>query len=313
MMDRPLVAILGPTASGKTELALRVAEAYSGEIVNCDSLQMYRDLDIGTAKTAASFRRGIPHHLFDVLNPEKSYSAGEYARVAREVIANISFRGHLPVVVGGTGFYFRALLDGLPDLPPRDESIRLRLAGRDLHRMLRRLDPGAARRIHPRDTQKLTRALEVRLLTGAALPPSSCAVPLEGYRTLQIGLAPVRELLVQAIATRTREMFQAGLIDEVRGLLASGLTGSEKAFESLGYQQAVLYLRGELSLEQAILSTEIETRQYAKRQLTWFRRDARVRWLVGFGSDAEVAAQGRDWVREFIESGDARPGNGTRG
>ncbi len=299
-MNRPLVAILGPTASGKTELALRVAGTHSGEIVNCDSLQMYRGLDIGTAKTAALLRRGIPHHLFDVLNPEKSYSAGDYARAAREVIADITVRGRLPVVAGGTGFYFRALLDGLPALPPRDETIRARLAGRELHPLLQRLDPDTARRIHPRDTQKLTRALEVRILTGGPLPPPSSAAPLEGYRTLQIGLAPDRERLVEAIAARTREMFRAGLVDEVRGLLASGLTGSEKPFESLGYKQAVLYLRGELALEEAIASTEIETRQYAKRQSTWFRRDPRVRWLEGFGSEPKVVAQGLDWVREFL-------------
>jgi tRNA dimethylallyltransferase len=301
-MDRPLIAILGPTASGKTELALRVAEEHSGEIVNCDSLQMYRGLDIGTAKTAASHRRGIPHHLFDVLDPEKSFSAGDYSRAAREVIASIADRGRLPVVVGGTGFYLRALLDGLPSLPPRDESIRARLAGRELHPLLQRLDPVAARKVHPRDTQKLTRALEVRLLTGAPLPDPSSAEPLEGYRTLQIGLAPDRELLVQAIETRTREMFRAGLIEEVRGLQANGLTGSEKAFESLGYKQAVLHLRGKFSLEDAITSTEIETRQYAKRQLTWFRRDPRVQWLTGFGSDPEVIAQGLGWVREFNRS-----------
>jgi tRNA dimethylallyltransferase len=203
------------------------------------------------------------------------------------------------VVVGGTGFYFRALLDGLPSLPPRDESIRARLAGRDLHRLLRRLNPEAAQAIHPRDTQKLTRALEVRLLTRAPLPARSSGPRLEGYRVLQIGLAPDRARLVEAIAIRTRRMFDAGLVDEVRGLLAKGLTGSEKPFESLGYKQALQHLRGELSLEDAIASTEIETRQYAKRQVTWFRRDARVRWLEGFGSELEVVAQCLAWVREF--------------
>jgi len=169
-----------------------------------------------------------------------------------------------------------------------------------LHRLLRRLDPEAARNIHPRDVQKLTRALEVRLLTRAPLPEQSSAIRLEGYRMLAIGLAPDRATLVEAIARRTQEMFQAGLVDEVRDLLAGGLTGSEKPFESLGYKQAILHLRGELSLEDAMSSTEIETRQYAKRQLTWFRRDPRVRWLEGFGSDAEVVAQSLAWVREFL-------------
>jgi tRNA dimethylallyltransferase len=304
-MDRPLVAILGPTASGKTELALRVAEECSGEIVNCDSLQLYRGFDIGTAKMAASLRRGIPHHLFDVLEPEKSYSAGDYARTAREVLADISSRGRMAVVVGGTGFYFRALLDGLPSLPPRDEAIRSRLTAREtrrpgsLHRVLQRLDPASGGNIHPRDTQKLTRALEVRLLTRAPLPPPSSSEPLEGYRILQVGLSPDRELLVQAIATRTRRMFETGLIGEAQGLLEKGLTGSEKPFESLGYKQALQHLRGELPLEEAIAATEIQTRQYAKRQLTWFRRDSRIRWLHGFGGEPEVIAQCLAWIREL--------------
>ena len=297
-MSPLLIVILGPTASGKTELALQIAGKFSGEIVNCDSLQLYRGFDIGTAKTAPSLRRGIPHHLFDVLDPKKSYSAGDYARAAREVVADVSLRGRLPVVVGGTGFYLRALLEGLPDLPPRDEALRARLVEREgrrtgsLHRVLQRLDPAAAEKVHVRDVQKVMRALEVRLLMGAPRTDQSFATPLKGYRILQIGLAPDRARLVEAIGIRTREMFQAGLIDEVSGLLANGLTGSEKPFESLGYKQALLHLRGELSLEDAITSTEIETRQYAKRQLTWFRRDAEVHWLLGFGTEPDVIAEG---------------------
>ena len=166
-MKHPLVAIVGPTASGKSELALRVAAAFSGEIVNCDALQLYRGFDIGTAKTPAQARRGIPHHLFDVLDPKTGFSAGDYARAAREAIASISARGRLPVVVGGSGFYLRGLLEGLPALPARDESLRTRLSAREqrrpgaLHRLLRRLEPAAAARIHPRDTQKVIRALEI--------------------------------------------------------------------------------------------------------------------------------------------------------
>jgi tRNA dimethylallyltransferase len=303
---RPLIAIVGPTASGKSDLALAIAERNSGELVNCDSLQLYRGFDVGTAKTPAVSRRGISHHLFDVLEAQKRFSAGDYARAARQVIENISRRGALTILVGGTGFYVRALLDGLPSLPRRDAELRVRLAEREqrrpgsLHRLLRRLEPTSASAIHPRDVQKLTRALEIRILTGAALPPQSSASPLEGFRTLQIGLAPDRALLNEAIAQRTRAMFQSGLIEEVRGLLASGLTGAEKPFESLGYKQTLQHIRGELSLEAAINSTEIETRQYAKRQMTWFRRDTRIHWITGFGSDPGVQSQAMDLIDRFL-------------
>ncbi len=191
---KPLLALVGPTASGKSELALRIAENFSGEIVNCDAVQLYRGFDIGTAKTPTSSRSGIPHHLFDVLDPTMSFSAGDYARAARAAIAETSSRGFLPIVVGGTGFYLRALLDGLPSLPSRDESLRRRLARREqrktgsLHRLLRRLEPSAAERIHPRDVQKTTRALEIRLLTGASLPPPAEGRPMQGFRILAIGL-----------------------------------------------------------------------------------------------------------------------------
>lgn len=309
-MKHPLVAIVGPTASGKSELALRLATAFSGEIVNCDALQLYRGFDIGTAKTPAAGRRGIPHHLVDVLDPTMSFSAGDYARAAREIIAGISSRGHLPLVVGGTGFYLRALIDGLPALPGRDEPLRERLSAREqrrpgaLHRLLRRLEPSAAARIHPHDVQKLTRALEIRLLTRAALPAPSTASSLEGFRLFQIGLAPERSMLAEAIAARTRHMFEAGLVEEVRQLLKQGFSGDEKPFESLGYRQALAHLRGQMSLEQAVTSTEIETRQYAKRQLTWFRgtsqRDARITWFQGFGSDPAVAEAGLEAVRKFL-------------
>ncbi len=302
--------IAGPTASGKSDLALRAAEIFAGEIVNADAVQLYRGFDIGAAKTPAAARRGIPHHLFDTLDPRTTFSAGDYARAAREAIAEISARGHLPVVVGGSGFYLRGLLDGLPALPGRDEPLRERLSRREqrrpgsLHRLLRRLEPSAAARIHPRDVQKVTRALEIRLLTGTSLPIPAAASPLEGFRVLQIGLAPERAQLAEAIAARTRRMFESGLVEEVRQLLAQGLTGEEKPFESLGYKQVLAHLRGRMTLEQAIAATEIETRQYAKRQQTWFRgiskNDPRMVWLAGFGSDAAVAEAGLDAIRKFL-------------
>lgn len=309
-VDRPLVAIVGPTASGKSELALKVAEAFAGEIVNCDALQLYRGFDIGTAKTPIDSRHGIPHHLLDALDPRMSFSAGDYARAAKEIISGISSRGHLPLVVGGTGFYLRALLEGLPALPGRDHLLREKLSQREqlrpgtLHRLLARLEPASAARIHPRDIQKTTRALEIRLLTGAALPAPTVAVPLTGFRVFQIVLAPERSLLADAIATRTRQMFAAGLVEEVRGLLAQGLTGEEKPFESLGYKQALAHLRGQISLEQAVEFTTIETRQYAKRQLTWFRgsskRDAQIHWFTGFGSDPAIAQTCLEALGKFL-------------
>jgi tRNA dimethylallyltransferase len=302
----PLVAIAGPTGSGKSALALRLSPAFSGEIVNCDSLQLYRGFDIGTAKTPAAARGGIRHHLLDVLDPSTRYSAGEYGRAARSVVAEITSRGHLPVIVGGTGFYLRALLDGLPTLPEREEPLRDRLGARELrrpgslHRLLTRLEPPAAARIHARDVQKTMRALEVRLLTRAALPPRDAAEPLQDYVPLILGLAPERSRLVEAIAVRTRRMFAEGLLDEVRGLLAHGCTGAEKPFESLGYKQALAHVQGRLPLEDAIEQCEIETRQYAKRQLTWFRRDPRVRWLRGFGDEPAIVQSALDAVREFL-------------
>lgn len=299
----PIVAVIGPTGSGKSPLALRLAEEFSGEIVNCDSLQLYRGFDVATAKVPLHLRREIPHHLIDVLDPTQVYSAGDYARDARRVIAEISARGNLPVVAGGTGFYLRALLHGLPELPARDAALRDRLAQRETSRLssiLQRLDPMAAGRIHPRDRQKLIRALEIRLLTGHSAPSSDSADPLPGYRTIVLGLDPDRAALHKILDARTREMFRSGLIEEVERFLHSGATGEEKPFESLGYKQALAHLRGAISLEDAIASTQIETRQYAKRQWTWFRRDPSVIWIPGFGDSLEVINRSLALVQEFL-------------
>jgi tRNA dimethylallyltransferase len=292
-----LATVVGPTGSGKSALALCLAQQYGGEIVNCDSLQLYRGFDIGTAKTPPGERRGVPHHMFDVLAPQESYSAGEYAREARKAIAEIAGRGRLPIVVGGTGFYLRALLEGLPVLPGRDEPLRERLLERErlrqgrLHRLLSRLEPAAAARIHANDVQKTMRALEVRLLTRQSLPPPAEAHALEGYKVIKLGLDPDRAALQQRLEDRTRAMFAYGLLEEVRGLLAARATGNEKPFEALGYKQALLHLRGALTLKQAVESTIIETRQYAKRQRTWFQRDPDIRWLSGFGDDPQIIAE----------------------
>ena len=304
----PLLAVIGPTGSGKSTLALCLAQSFGGEIVNCDSLQLYREFDIGTAKTLPQDRRGIPHHLFDVLTAQESYSAGDYAREAREIIAEISGRGRLPIIAGGTGFYLRALLDGLPLLPERDDRLRARMLTRErarpgsLHRILTRLEPNAAARIHSNDMQKTMRALEVRLLTRRSLPSRAEACALEGYAVIKLGLDPERDALQRRLQGRTREMFANGLIEEVQGLLARGATGSEKPFESLGYKQALLHLRGSITLQQAIESTIIETRQYAKRQRTWFRSDPEIRWLPAFGHEAASLAEATTIVRRHIST-----------
>jgi tRNA dimethylallyltransferase len=310
----PLIVIAGPTGSGKTALALQIAHFFGGEIVNCDSLQLYQGFDVGTAKTAREDRQGVPHHLFDVLAPEVGYSAGEYARAARKVLAEISTRARLPLVVGGTGFYLRALLEGLPALPSKNDSVRQRLLGREerrpgsLHRILSRLDPASATRIHHSDIQKLTRAMELRLLTRGPRPAPKSATPLPGYRTFILSLDPDRTRLAERIEQRTRRMFEHGLLKEVRGLLAQGLSGSEKPFEALGYKQALQVLRGDLSVEEAIEATTIATRQYAKRQRTWFRRKSelhsRVQSLNSFGDESCTQRLAIDVISDWLASTD---------
>lgn len=302
----PLLVIAGPTGAGKSTLALEMCEEFSGEIVNCDSLQLYRGFQIGTAKTPPSERRGVPHHLLDVLNPSGGYSAGEYARVARETIREISGRGRLPVLVGGTGFYIRALLNGLPILPESDKGTRERLMKREqrkggsMRRLLSRLDPASARRIHPNDTQRLMRAVEIRILSGQSAPCSVDSEPLTDYRILKIGLDPDRALLYKLLDVRSRHMFESGLIQEIETLLQQGCTGEEKPFESLGYRQALSYLRAEISLDRAIYLTQLETRHYAKRQWTWFRRDLEIEWLSGFGNELPVIEQCSQILRRFL-------------
>ena len=307
-MDHLLIVIVGPTGSGKSTLALDIAETFRGEIVNCDSMQVYRGFDVGTAKTPLQERRGIPHHLFDIVGPSRKYSAGEYSTAAREVLDEISTRGKLPVVVGGTGFYLRALVEGLPKLPKRDAQLREKLMSREqrrpgsLHRLLTRLDPTSARRIHSNDIQKTIRAVEVRMLTRSQMPGSASAEPLRDYRVLKLGLDPDRALLHERINTRVTSMFFSGLLEEVRELLSGGATGDEKPFESLGYKQALEHIRGQATLAQAIASTQLETRQYAKRQWTWFRRDPQVLWLKGFGDDPSVREESLHALQSFYKN-----------
>lgn len=295
----PLIVIVGPTGSGKSALALALAEALRGEIVNYDSVQLYRGLDIGSAKLPAAARRGIPHHLIDIADFHTDLTAGTYADLARPVLAGIASRDRVPILVGGTGFYLRALLDGLSPAPARDAQIRTRLTAlRDrrpatLHRFLRRFDPVAAGRIHPNDHQKLIRAIE---LTVVARQPASVTQnhprqPLQGFSVRKIGLSPDRPLLYAHLDARTECMFHTGLLDETSALLATGAPPDAKALQSLGYRQAVQFLLGQLPLAEAIRECQAKTRQYAKRQLTWFRAEPDVTWFSGFGTDPAVVAQ----------------------
>ena len=302
--DPLLVILLGPTASGKTALSLTLAEKFNGEIVSCDSVAVYREMEIGTAKPSPAERRRVPHHLIDVYTPAEHSTAGDYARLARQALKEIAGRHHLPIVTGGTGLYLRALTDGLFAGPQRSPDLRARLeqSGRRhsqgwLHRILTRLDPASAARIHSNDTPKLIRAIEVSL---AARRPLSEAWkegrdPLTGFRILRLCLDPERKALYARINTRAKEMFAPetendGLIDETCRLIEK-YGESPRPFDSLGYKQARAVLRGEMTLPKAIADTQQGHRNYAKRQLTWFRREPNVLWLKGFGDDPAIAAQ----------------------
>jgi len=294
-----LPIVLGPTGSGKSELAIHIALAVSGEVVNCDSLQIYRRFDIGTAKLPLAERRGVPHHLIDIVDPADVFTAGAYAQAARAILSQIAQRGHVPIVVGGTGFYLRALLDGLFPGPTRDQPLRDRLDRREtgrpgsLHRLLSRLDPQAAARIHSNDRPKLIRALEVRLLRGKPISAmfQEGRDPLTGFRPVKIGLSPPRDLLYERLNARAVRIFHSGLIEEVRAILASGVPPDAKPFESLGYSQALDVLQGRLTEQEAIASTQQQTRCYAKRQTTWFRKEHGVHWIEGFGDDPVIQQQ----------------------
>ena len=296
--DPLAILLLGPTGSGKTALSLALGERFNGEIVSCDSVAVYRGMDLGSAKPTHKERAQVPHHLIDVADPDTPFTAGDYSRQGRAALCNIATRGRVPIVTGGTGLYLRALTEGLFAGPARQEALRERLrlsADRHgsawLHRVLTRLDAATAARIHANDTPKLIRAIEVCLaarqpMSQVLAAPDTKNDPLTGFRLLRIGLNPPRAALYERLNARCAEMFAAGLIDETRGLLAR--YGPAKAFDALGYRQARAVVEGQLTFDEAITAAQQGHRNYAKRQLTWFRREPDVRWITGFGDAPET-------------------------
>lgn len=311
MPDAPLVVIVGPTASGKTALSLSLAQQFRGEIVSCDSVAVYREFEIGTAKPTSAERALVPHHLINVAEPTEAFTAGEYARLARLAVSEISSRGKLPIVVGGTGLYLRALLEGLFEGPQRSEELRERLRRRAaergpgyLHRILLRLDSTAAAKIHPNDDPKLIRAIEVRLAAGESMTElwKKGRDPLTGFRILQIGLDPDRAKLYERINLRAAAMFELGLVAETEALSKHYGQVKASALRSLGYKQALQFLRGEVTLPEAIQLAQQGHRNYAKRQLTWFRRNPHIHWLQDFGDSPQAQQHVHGLVSGFLAS-----------
>jgi tRNA dimethylallyltransferase len=306
----PILAIVGPTASGKSDLALSLAESFNGEIVNYDSVQVFRGLDIGSAKPSPAERQRVPHHMIDIREPSELFTAGDYQREAREVLHDLQTRGRVPVLVGGTGLYLRALTDGLFAGPTRSAHWRERLEvisearGREyLHRLLARLDPVAANRIAARDKPKIIRALEVRLETGRPLTEhlkTEPRRPLTGFRLCLLGLDPPREECYRRIDLRVENMFRVGLVDEVRRLLARGVPPYAKPLGAIGYRHVLANLDNIGTWDDTIRMIQRDTRRYAKRQLTWFRRLSDITWFNGPGDNNEIKQEVHRQVNSFL-------------
>jgi tRNA dimethylallyltransferase len=329
-----LIVILGPTASGKSALAIELAKRLDGEILVCDSTQVYRHFDIGTAKVAPvgarvtdvpapshsvkTGQQNIPHHLVDLVEPSEIFTAGDYRRHALLALDDLRRRSKLPILAAGTGLYLRALLEGLADAPTRSEELRDRLrrsakqhGATHLHNILARLDPASAARIAPRDTQKIIRAIEMRILAGKPVAEIFSAGrsyspdddrrkvrtnALEGYAITKIGLAPPRPALYARIDARVNEMLAAGWLDEVRTLVSSGIPVDAKPFQFIGYSDVRAHLEGRIPLAAAVANIQQSTRRFAKRQLTWFRREPDVHWLASFGDADETIAAALDLI-----------------
>jgi tRNA dimethylallyltransferase len=305
----PLIVVVGPTASGKSALVVALAKALQAEIIACDSTQLYRGVNIGTAKPSVEERQGVVHHLIDVLDASEAATAGGYRDLALAVLADMRKRGRLPILAVGTGLYMRALLEGLADLPLRSEELRERLRASSrkhgelhLHRVLQRMDAESAEKIAPTDEQKLIRAIEVCILTRKPISEVHRAgrSPLQGWRVLRVGLMPSREMLRGRIDARTGAMIDGGWLDEVRALLAAGIAENAKIFDFIGYREMMQVLRGELTMEKARTAIQLATRHYAKRQMTWFRKDKSIRWFAGAGDDAGVQREISEWVSKEI-------------
>lgn len=310
--SQPIIAVAGPTASGKSELGIELALRFNGEIINCDSVQVYQGIEIATAKVPFAERRGVPHHLLDFVPPEVNFTAGAWAAKAVETVAEIEARGRLAIFVGGTGFYLRALREPFFPSPPTDEQLRARLTGlrerrgaEHLHRILQRLDPASAARLHARDWSRVQRALEVRLQTGAPLSrrqPARPAPPPCAARLRIFALSPPRAALYARINERTERHFQAGLIEEVSRLLKAGVPAASNALGAHGYRRVVEYLNGARTPESALEQAKLDVRHYAKRQLTWFRREPGIEWIEGFGDEAETQQRVIARVGELLAS-----------
>lgn len=300
-----VVVIAGPTGSGKSALALQLAEEFAGEIVNADSMQVFRGMDIGTAKPSPEELSRVPHHLIDIVSPSQNFSASDFRREAAAAIADIDRRGKKAIVVGGTGLYIRALLEGLVDSPPGDESVRQQFSeesGEELLRRLAEVDPETAVRLHPNDRVRIVRALEVFAQTGRPISyfRAEHAFATEDYDSLKIAIKIDRQELYRRLDKRVEGMLAAGLVDEVRRLLDAGVDRQYKAMRSIGYKEICSYLAGEMSLEEATSLIQRDSRRYAKRQLTWFNRDSKINWLEHPKSFATIS----ELVIEFFGKGE---------
>jgi tRNA dimethylallyltransferase len=306
----PVIAIVGPTASGKSTLAIELALALNGEIINCDSVQVYRDIEIATAKVPLSEQKGVPHHLISFVSPEVNYTAVEWAAAATSKISEIESRGRIPFLVGGTGFYLRALRKPFFVSPKTDAELRGRIndmrekhGPEYLHRVLRRLDPKAAEQLHARDWPRVQRAIEVYVQTGESIfaQREDRPEPHESSHRLRvIALNPPRNELYERINQRTEEHFKSELVEEVKGLLERGVPPESNALGAHGYRRVVEYLHGKRTIESALEQTKLDVRHYAKRQLTWFRREEDVQWVNGFGDRADTVRDVLGWLRPIF-------------
>jgi tRNA dimethylallyltransferase len=300
-MEKPIYSIVGPTASGKTKLGVDLALLIGGEIINCDSVQIYKEIEIATAKPSEEEKRGVPHHLIGYIPPQINYTAADWAKDAAEKIAEIESRGKTAVLVGGSGFYLRTLRQPLFESPKTDEKLRERFrdiharhGAPHLHRMLRRVDPDAAGILFPNDYVRVIRALEVYFQTGDTISrqqPQRAEPPEFAHRIIVYALNPPRDDLYERIDRRTEEHFAGGLVDEVKQLRGLGVKDDTNALGSHAYRRVCEYLRGERTLDSAIEQSKRDVRHYAKRQMTWFRREEGVVWLDGFGDNDETAAK----------------------